>query len=414
MSLLDRYAAVRAATVALARPLSAEDQMLQSMPDASPTKWHLAHTSWFFETFVLVPGGAGYRAFDPRFAFLFNSYYEGVGPRIARADRGLISRPSLDEVAAYRRHVDEAMARRLESGGADAALVELGLQHEQQHQELILTDIKHGLAANPLHPPYRAAPATAPEAAPPAAADPQFRRFDGGLVWIGHEGPGFAFDNEGPRHRCFLRAFAIADRPVSCGEYLRFMRDGGYQRPELWLSDGWHECQQQGWRAPLYWHQRAGAPAGDGEGDWDLFTLSGLRPVNEQEAVAHVSYYEADAFARWRGMRLPTEAEWEHAAEGMPLSGHFADAGRFHPGRARPGLYGDVWQWTQSPYTPYPGYRPLPGTIGEYNGKFMSNQMVLRGGSCFTPASHIRATYRNFFPPASRWQATGIRLAGDA
>ncbi len=403
MSLLDRYRAVRAATVALARPLSAEDQMLQSMPDASPTKWHLAHTSWFFETFLLA-AQAGYRVFDERFAFLFNSYYEGVGPRIARADRGLISRPSLDEVAAYRRHVDDAMARLLESGGGDAALVELGLHHEQQHQELILTDIKHGLAANPLHPPYRAAPA--PARALPPAAEPQFRRFEGGLIWIGHEGPGFAFDNEGPRHRCFLRAFAIADRPVTCGEYLRFMRDGGYQRPDLWLSDGWHERERQGWRAPLYWHQR-----GD---DWDVFTLSGLRPVDEREVVAHVSYYEADAFARWRGMRLPTEAEWEHAAEGMPLSGHFADGGQFHPGPARPGLYGDVWQWTQSPYTPYPGYRPLPGTIGEYNGKFMSNQMVLRGGSCFTPAGHIRPTYRNFFPPASRWQATGIRLAGDA
>ena len=406
MSLLDRYRAVREGTVALARPLSAEDQMLQSMPDASPTKWHLAHTSWFFETFLLAPNDAGYRAFDARFAFLFNSYYEGIGPRIARPSRGLLSRPSLDEVAAYRRHVDEAMTRLLERGGGEPALVEVGLHHEQQHQELILTDIKHALATNPMLPAYRAAPAPPPARALPAPPDPQFRRHEGGLVWIGHQGAGFAFDNEGPRHRCFLGPFTIADRPVSCGEYLRFMRDGGYERPELWLSDGWHERERQGWRAPLYWQPRGDA--------WDIFTLSGLRPVDEREAVAHVSYYEADAFARWRGMRLPTEAEWEHAAEGLPITGHFADAGLFHPGPARPGLYGDVWQWTQSPYTPYPGYRIPDGAIGEYNGKFMSNQMVLRGGSCFTPPGHIRATYRNFFPPASRWQATGIRLAGDA
>jgi ergothioneine biosynthesis protein EgtB len=395
--------------VALARPLSAEDQMVQSMPDASPTKWHLAHTSWFFETFLLAPRQAGYRAFDPRFAFLFNSYYEGIGPRIARDSRGLLSRPSLEEVAAYRRHVDDAMTRLLEAGGGEPALVELGLHHEQQHQELILTDIKHALAANPLSPPYRAAPAVERSLSPPG--EPQFRRHDGGLVWIGHEGPGFAFDNEGPRHRCFLRPFAIADRPVTCGEYLRFMRDGGYQRADLWLSDGWHERERQGWRAPLYWQEREGRREA---GEWVVFTLSGLQPVDEGEAVAHVSYYEADAFARWRGMRLPTEAEWEHAAEGAPASGHFADSGRLHPGPARPGLYGDVWQWTQSPYTPYPGFRTPAGPIGEYNGKFMSNQMVLRGGSCFTPAGHIRATYRNFFPPASRWQATGIRLAGDA
>jgi ergothioneine biosynthesis protein EgtB len=404
--LLDRYAAVRGQTTELARPLSAEDQMVQSMPDASPTKWHLAHTSWFFETFILQPHVSGYQPFDARFAFLFNSYYEGVGPRIARDARGLLSRPSLDDVARYRRHVDQAMARLLESRGGEPALValtELGLQHEQQHQELILTDIKHGLAANPLRPIYRAAPPPRPSG---PAAEAQFRRHDGGLVWIGHQGAGFAFDNEGPRHRCFLRPFAIADRPVTCGEYLSFMRDGGYDRPELWLSDGWHERERQGWRAPLYWHSRAE--------DWELFTLSGVRPINEGEVVAHVSYYEADAFARWRGVRLPTEAEWEHAAEGAPVTGHFADAGALHPGPASTGLYGDVWQWTQSPYVAYPGYRPPAGPIGEYNGKFMSNQMVLRGGSCFTPAGHVRPTYRNFFPPAARWQASGIRLASDA
>jgi ergothioneine biosynthesis protein EgtB len=407
--LLDRYAVVRGATTALARPLSAEDQMVQSMPDASPTKWHLAHTSWFFETFVLGPHEPGYRPFDAHFAFLFNSYYEGIGPRIARDARGMLSRPSLEDVARYRRHVDDAVGRLLERQGDEPALVtliELGLHHEQQHQELILTDIKHALAANPLRPAYGQGASPAGERRTQPPGEPQMRRHDGGLVWIGHEGPGFAFDNEGPRHRCFLRPFAIADRPVSCGEYLSFMRDGGYDRPELWLSDGWHERERQRWRSPLYWE-----PHDDG---WHLFTSSGLRPVNEEEVVAHISYYEADAFARWKGMRLPTEAEWEHAAGGAPPAGHFADTGAFHPGPARPGLYGDVWQWTQSPYVAYPGYRPPAGAIGEYNGKFMSNQMVLRGGSCFTPAGHIRSTYRNFFPPSARWQASGLRLACDA
>jgi len=404
-----QYRAVRARTVALAEPLSAEDQLVQSTPDASPTKWHLAHTSWFFETFVLGPRAPGYRAFDARFTFLFNSYYDAVGAQPARGDRGLLSRPSLADVHAYRRHVDEATMRLLERDderdGA-RAIVELGLNHEQQHQELILTDIKHALHANPLRPAYRPGRQVRGESpeAPPAALAP--RRFEEGLAWIGHEGAGFAFDNEGPRHRRFQRAFALADRPVTCGEYLAFIEDRGYERPELWLSDGWRECQRAGWRAPLYWERQGGT--------WMTYTLVGTRALDESEAVAHVSYYEADAFARWTGMRLPTEDEWERAAEDAPIEGHFADAGRLHPGTARRGMFGDVWQWTQSPYAAYPGYRVPAGAVGEYNGKFMCNQIVLRGGSCFTPAGHVRPTYRNFFPPAARWQASGIRLARDA
>jgi ergothioneine biosynthesis protein EgtB len=398
VSPLQRYRAVRARAVELAAPLSAEDQLVQSMPDASPTKWHLAHTSWFFETFVLAPRVADYRALDGRYAFLFNSYYETVGAHVARPARGLLSRPSLPEVHAYRRHVDDAMARLLEAGGGDA-VCELGLHHEQQHQELILTDIKHALGTSPMRPAY------APDA-PGAGEAPgaiRWRLFDEGLVWIGAErGGGFAFDNEGPRHRAYLRAFALAERPVTCGEYLQFMRDGGYERPELWLSDGWMRCREDGWRAPLYWEDR-----GD---EWVCYTLAGMRAVDAREAVAHVSYYEADAFARWAGARLPTEEEWERAAQDAPVDGRF---GALHPGPARTGMFGDVWQWTQSAYAAYPGYRPPAGALGEYNGKFMCSQMVLRGGSCFTPEGHVRATYRNFFPPEARWQASGIRLARD-
>jgi ergothioneine biosynthesis protein EgtB len=413
---LEQYQTVRARTVALAAPLTAEDQLVQSMPDASPTKWHLAHTSWFFETFVLGPHVAGYRVFDARFGFLFNSYYEALGARVARAERGQLSRPSLAEVHAYRRHVDEAMvpaiARWLEGGAPqnDAlATCVVGLHHEQQHQELILTDIKHAFAGNPLRPAYAEAKAKAPPSAE-AAGPPQMRTFEEGLVWIGHEGPAFAFDNEGPRHRRFLRAFAIAERPVTCGEYLAFMRDRGYERPELWLSDGWHERQRAGWRAPLYWEQTS-------DGAWTMFTLTGSRPIDAREAVAHVSYYEADAFARWAGMRLPTEEEWEHAAaREKPDEPRHEDftAPALHPGPARTRMFGEVWQWTQSPYNAYPGYRAPDGAIGEYNGKFMCNQMVLRGGSCFTPPGHVRPSYRNFFPPTARWQASGLRLARDA
>jgi ergothioneine biosynthesis protein EgtB len=417
VSLLDRYRAVRARTVRLAEPLSPEDQLVQSMPDASPTKWHLAHTTWFFETFVLARHAPGYRAFDARFGELFNSYYEALGARVARGERGLLSRPALAEVHAYRAHVDEAVQGWLAAATDEAALrlVEVGLHHEQQHQELVLTDIKHALAANPLRPAYRALPVTPRRT---GAGPATFRAFPEGIAWIGHEGRGFAFDNEGPRHRRFLRAFALADRPVTCGEYLAFMRDRGYERAELWLSDGWSACRRDGWRAPLYWESghEAGREAGhEGADDaWSIYTLGGLRLVDEDEVLVHVSYYEADAFARWAGHRLPTEDEWERAAEGAPVEGHFADDAAFHPGPAMRSLFGDVWQWTQSPYGAYPGYELPPGAIGEYNGKFMCNQMVLRGGSCLTPSGHVRATYRNFFPPGARWQASGIRLARDA
>ena len=415
MRLLDQYRAVRARTLELAAPLSPEDQGVQSMPDASPTKWHLAHTTWFFETFLLQPHLPDHRPFDPAFKFLFNSYYEGVGPRHDRARRGGLSRPSLEEVQAYRRHVDQAIGRLLETGAVAqevASTITLGLHHEQQHQELLLTDIKHAFGSHPLQPSYHAAtPSPAPEGAPAPALG--FRSFEGGIVWIGHEGSAFAFDNEGPHHRCFLDPFAIADRPVTCGEYLAFMRDGGYARPELWLSDGWRTVESERWRAPLYWQEEA---SGDDTG-WLIYTLAGRRAVVADEIVAHVSYYEADAYARWAGARLPTEEEWEHAASSVPISGHFADAGRLHPATAAPGkadgMFGDVWQWTRSAYGGYPGYRVPEGPIGEYNGKFMSNQMVLRGGSCLTPAGHVRATYRNFFPPGTRWQMSGIRLARD-
>jgi ergothioneine biosynthesis protein EgtB len=402
--LLDLYRDVRARTIALAAPLSAEDQMVQSMPEASPTKWHLAHTTWFFETFVLSPHVAGFRAVDSSYGFLFNSYYEGLGPRVDRARRGQLSRPSLAEVHAYRRRVDAAIYLCLEGGedGPAVAAVELGLEHERQHQELILTDAKHALGLHPLRPAYQPLVA-APRVAPSPA---RFRRFGEGLVSIGHGGEGFAFDNEGPRHRAFLPAFELAERPVTCAEYLAFMAEGGYTRAELWLSDGWQRVQNDGWHAPLYWERRDGA--------WVTYTLGGVREIEPDEPVAHVSYFEADAFARWAGARLPSEQEWEHVAAEMPVAGHFADSGRFHPGAAASGMFGDVWQWTQSAYGAYPGYRPPSGVLGEYNGKFMSNQMVLRGGSCLTPAGHVRATYRNFFPPETRWQMSGIRLARDA
>jgi ergothioneine biosynthesis protein EgtB len=373
---LDRFRSIRAFTEQLAAPLSAEDQTVQSMPDASPTKWHLAHTTWFFETFVLRPYARNYRVFDPAYEYLFNSYYEAVGPRHPRPQRGLITRPGVGEILAYRRHVDEAMVAHVHHD-----LVELGLHHEQQHQELILMDIKHALSMNPLRPAYRAARGIAA-----GTSTLDWREFEGGLVETGHDGEGFAFDNEGPRHRSWLDAFAIALRPVSSGEYLAFIEDGGYRRPEFWLSAGWDCVNRCGWEAPQYWEKRDGA--------WMVFTLSGLEPVDPARPVCHVSAFEAAAFAKWAGKRLPREAEWEVAASALEGKG-------------------EVWEWTASPYVAYPGYREPEGAIGEYNGKFMANQMVLRGGCAATPEGHVRSTYRNFFPPDARWMFGGIRLAED-
>jgi ergothioneine biosynthesis protein EgtB len=418
-----RYAAVRAQTLALTQPLSAEDQQVQSMPDVSPTKWHLAHVSWFFETFLLAPALPGYAPFHELYGFLFNSYYEAVGPRWSRPERGLLSRPSLDEVLAYRRHVDDAMARLIATIPADRwgelePLIELGLHHEQQHQELILMDIKHVLSLNPLSPAYVEAAPRPAEAAPPI----EWLLLDGGLVEIGHDGAGFAFDNEGPRHRLWLEPFQLASRLSTCGEYLAFIQDGGYRRAELWLSEGWATVQREGWRGPLYWREDPDSLE-DG-GGFSLFTLHGERPLDPAEPVAHLSFYEADAFARWSGRRLPTEAEWETGLS-TAKAGDAAKAvsslpsPAFHPRSAAPisGLQqtsGELWQWTASAYGPYPRYRPAKGAIGEYNGKFMSGQMVLRGGCVATPAGHARPTYRNFFPPAARWAFSGVRLADDA
>ena len=381
------YDAVRAASLALAAPLSPEDCQVQSMPDVSPTKWHLAHVSWFFETFLLIPHLAGYRVFDPDYALLFNSYYVGVGDRHPRPRRGLLSRPSLDEIFAYRRHVDEAMHRLLRrTNEAWLHLLDLGLHHEQQHQELVLMDIQHVLAQNPIGPAYSQS-ASQPSPAPGEAAG--WRSVPGGLYEIGHGGAGFAFDNEGPRHRLWLEPFEMADRLVTAGEYRAFIDDGGYRRPELWLSDGWAAADAEGWTAPLYWSC--------GDQGWTSFGLRGRRPLDDGQPLLHISYYEADAFARWAGCRLPTEAEWEVGAALGGLSQ----------------MDGVGWQWTASPYVAYPGFRPMAGAVGEYNGKFMVNQMVLRGGSFATPEGHTRISYRNFFPPAARWAFSALRLARD-
>ncbi len=394
----ERLARVRSHSLALGVPLSAEDQCVQSMPDASPTKWHLAHTTWFFEAVVLGPHSRDYQPFDARFSRLFNSYYESLGPRHPRPQRGLLTRPQLAEVHAYRAHVNEALRHFIENADeaqwtAAAPLLELGLQHEQQHQELILTDILHALSCNPLLPCYRSSAAKPVRSAQAAALE--WIAHPGGAAEIGHAGPGFAFDNETPRHAVLLAPHRIAHRLVTCGEYLAFMADGGYRHPTLWLSDGWAAVQAGGWTRPAYWiaPDDPRAPSDN----WQVFGLDGVQPLDPATPVGQLSFYEAAAYAEWAGARLPTEFEWEAAcgAPGMrEMSGH-------------------VWQWTRSSYDPYPGFRPLAGAVGEYNGKFMVGQLVLRGGSSATPAGHERLTYRNFFPPAARWQFSGLRLAKD-
>ncbi|MCC6484484.1 MAG: ergothioneine biosynthesis protein EgtB [Armatimonadetes bacterium] len=412
-ALWQSYQDVRRFTEDLCATLIPEDFVVQSMTDVSPTKWHLAHTSWFFETFLLSRLQADYKPINPLYTFLFNSYYNAVGKMHARPRRGLLSRPSVKEVFEYRRHVDEGMDRLIHSAGEETAatikpVLMLGLNHEQQHQELLLTDIKHVLAQNPLKPVYRPAQNT-----PETQTQPlQWIHYPGGIVEIGNDGQEFIFDNEGPRHREFLEPFALASRLVSCGEFLEFIEDSGYHRPELWLSDGWSLVQQENWEAPLYWEKV--------DGEWQVFTLHGMQPVRHSEPVCHVSYYEADAYAAWAGASLPSEAQWETAAAVLEIEGNFVESGLLHPEPPQEAdkdypeqMYGDVWEWTRSGYLPYHGYKPPPGAIGEYNGKFMSGQMVLRGGSCATSGSHIRSTYRNFFRPQNQWQFMGIRLAQD-
>ena len=410
-ALAERFASVRALSRELAAPLSDADATIQPHPDASPAKWHLAHSSWFFETFVLRDHVEAYAPFDERWAYLFNSYYEGEGERHARPRRGMLSRPALAEVLAYRDHVDEALLAGLPGLGETArGLIELGLHHEQQHQELMLMDMLATFAENPLAPAVWAG-ADRPAGAPPAPMGSLLGR--GGLVEIGHDGRGFAFDCEGPRHQQLLRPYELSDRLVTNADWLRFINEGGYERPGHWLSDGWAWVQEKGIEAPLYWRRHGGW--------WQRFGLDGLKPVDPAEPVCHISYYEADAFARWAQARLPTEAEWESAAAALdPDVGNFLDAaGPVRPAAAGAGagirqLFGDVWEWTSSAFAPYPGFRPAEGTVGEYNGKFMCSQYVLRGGSCATPRGHVRASYRNFFYPHQRWQFSGLRLARDA
>jgi ergothioneine biosynthesis protein EgtB len=411
-STLERqYRSVRAVSTALAAPLSDADATVQSMPDASPAKWHLAHTSWFFEAMVLTPNSSRYRVFDDRFNFLFNSYYESVGARQPRALRGLLTRPALEDVLAYRNHVDAAMAELFKRAPAQdvLAIIELGCQHEQQHQELLLTDILHLFAQNPLRPAYQDSVPLPVEAN--EKAKPVFKEFAGGFLEIGHDESGFAFDCERPRHAVRIEPYRLADRLVTNGEWAEFMADGGYRNPLLWLSDGWARVREESWTAPLYWENR--------EGEYWSMTLRGAQPVDLDAPVTHVSYFEADAFATWAQRRLPTEAEWEAAAQGMPVSGNLLNSGRLRPkpapaatGELRQ-MYGDVWEWTRSAFMPYPRFRPMAGALGEYNGKFMSGQFVLRGGSCVTPEDHVRPTYRNFFAPHARWQFSGLRLAED-
>jgi ergothioneine biosynthesis protein EgtB len=408
--LRDRYRLIREFSEKLSETLEPEDCVVQTMPEASPVKWHLAHTSWFFETFVLKTALPNYNP-DAQYAYLFNSYYNSAGKMHCRPKRGLISRPTLRETLEYRRRVDQIMGAVFEAPAIlekFAPVIGLGLQHEQQHQELILTDIKHVFSENPLRPVFRERCGTS-ESAPLAEMSPLY--FPAGVCEVGYEGAGFHFDNEGPHHRQFLEAFQFMPGLVTNGDYLEFIEDGGYRRPEFWLSLGWYTVNEQRWEAPFYWEKR--------DGSWWVFTLAGMRELDKDEPVCHVSYFEADAFARWARARLPTEFEWEVAAAGLPYTGNFAENERFHPqplsqtasGQPLAQMFGDVWEWTSSSYSPYPGYAPTAGALGEYNGKFMCNQYVLRGGSCATSQSHIRKTYRNFFPPNARWQFTGIRLA---
>jgi ergothioneine biosynthesis protein EgtB len=434
-SLAERFRSTRRRTLALCQPLTPEDMMVQSCPEASPVKWHLAHTAWFFESFVLREFLSGYRVFNPDFAWLFNSYYQSFAAFPEKRLRASFSRPPLEEILRFREYVDESIDRLFERNPDPEALkrIELGVNHEEQHQELLLTDILHAFFTNPLRPAYVEKTPEPSHKAPPMGLS-RFMRFEGGIQEAGHAGEGFCFDNELPRHRVWLEPYSLSERLVTCAEFQEFMDDGGYRRPELWLSDGWNAVQNNHWRAPLYWSSESG--------DWSLFTLRGEQPLQRMRSapVGHVSYFEADAFARWAGRRLPTESEWEAAAEARLIAGNLLDSGNFMPIPAseiaenqlpaRPAggktllsespahpferpwqLYGDCWQWTASAYLGYPGFRPLAGSLGEYNGKFMNGQMVLRGGSCVTPAAHIRASYRNFFSPETRWQFSGIRLA---
>jgi ergothioneine biosynthesis protein EgtB len=421
-----RFREVRQRTLALCAPLTPEDMMVQSTPEASPAKWHLAHTSWFFESFILREFLPGYPLFNMDFPWLFNSYYQNLGHFPEKRLRSSFARPALDEVLRYRQHVDEAIDRLLEKNPEPEALkrIELGVNHEEQHQELLLTDILHAFFTNPLRPVYldnspeKDTSLSKSRKQAPGRQALGFQSFEGGLHDVGHGGQGFCFDNEQPRHRVWLEPYSLATRLVTCGEFAEFMADGGYRRPEFWLSDGWMAVQRNGWRAPLYWTSESG--------DWSVFTLRGPLPLAKMEnvPVSQVSYFEADAYARWAGRRLPTEFEWEAAASPQPVAGNLLDSGLLrpgpvleksegsaHPSMGIPQLYGDCWEWTASAYLGYPGYRQMAGSLGEYNGKFMSGTMILRGGSCVTPAMHIRASYRNFFTPEARWQFSGIRLA---
>ena len=413
--LLKQFKKVRDFTDGLCRNLKTEDFVIQSMPDVSPTKWHLAHTTWFFEAFVLMRSSADYENFNPVYKYLFNSYYVQMGERFTRSRRGLLSRPTVKEVFEYRDYINSRITEFIEKSSEElysrfSGIIEIGIHHEQQHQELMITDIKHVYSINPLYPVYINKELPAVESVPPI----EWIKIEGGLYEIGYGGKGFSYDNETPVHKEYADDFAIASRLVTNREYLNFINDKGYQTPWLWLSDGWATVEKENWEAPLYWTKF--------DGEWFNYKLNGFQKIDLNEPVCHVSHYEADAFARWSGARLPTEAEWEIAAKDIPVNGNFADSENFHPAALSAGsndgqiyqMYGDVWEWTGSAYLPYPGFKPVSGALGEYNGKFMSGQMVLKGGSCATPESHIRKTYRNFFQPSSRWQFMGIRLAKES